>query len=112
MGNSALDTLNNLIADFAGGVASPAASADTLKLSAVLQHVSQQRVQIDNSLNRLQASASYAQTESAQLQASQTTLIQADVAGIATQLSSAKSQQTALTQAMAQLGKGSLFDYL
>ena len=83
-----------------------------LKLSAVLQHVSQQRVQIDNTLNRLQASASYAQTESAQVQASQTTLIQADVASIATQLSTAKSQHTALTQVMAQLGKGSLFDYL
>jgi flagellar hook-associated protein 3 FlgL len=111
-GHDVLNTLNQLIADFASGVPSATAQADSAKLTDVLHFVSQQRVQIDNSLNRLQAASNYAQVESTQLQASQTTLIQADVAMIATQLSSARAQQTALTQVMAQLGKGSLFDYL
>jgi flagellar hook-associated protein 3 FlgL len=111
-GHDVLNTLNQLIADFASGVPSATAQADAAKLTDVLHFVSQQRVQIDNSLNRLQAAGNYAQIESTQLQASQTTLIQADVAMIATQLSSAKAQETALTQVMAQLGKGSLFDYL
>jgi flagellar hook-associated protein 3 FlgL len=111
-GNDVLSTLNRLVADFAGGAPSATAQADSQKLSSVLQYVSQQRVQIDNSLTRLQAAASFSQSESTQLQASQTTLMQADIAQIATQLSSAKAQETALTQVMAQLGKGSLFDYL
>ncbi len=111
-GNDVLNTLNLLVADFASGTPSPTAQADSAKLGDALNYVSQQRVKIDNALNRLQGAGTYAQNESTQLQVSQTTLIQADVAMIATQLSSAKTQQTALTQVMAQLGKGSLFDYL
>jgi flagellar hook-associated protein 3 FlgL len=111
-GSDVLNTLNQLVADFAGNAPLATAQADQAKLADALHYVSQQRVQIDNSLNRLQSAANYAQTESTRLQASQTTLIQADMGMLATRLASDKAQQTALTQVMAQLGKGSLFDYL
>jgi len=47
-----------------------------------------------------------------QLSASQTELMQADLATVATQLSLTKTQQTALESVIVQLGSGSLFDKL
>jgi flagellar hook-associated protein 3 FlgL len=72
--------------------------------------VTQQRVIIDNSLSRLQAAENYTQGESAQLTAAQTTLMQADVGKVATGLSTAETQQAALSQVIATLGKQSLFN--
>jgi flagellar hook-associated protein 3 FlgL len=111
-GADVLGTLNALIADFSSGTVSAASQADAQSLSTALTHVTQQRVLIDNSLSRLQAAESYNQTEKTQLIASQTTLLQADVGQIATQLSTAETQQTALIQVIATLGKQSLFDQL
>lgn len=111
-GADVLGTLNALIADFSSGTALPGAQADTQTLSTVLNHVSQQRVSIDNSLSRLQAAESYNQSETTQLTAAQTTLLQADVGKVATQLSTAQTQQAALSQVIATLGKQSLFNDL
>ena len=111
-GNDVLGTLNSLVADFSSGTASATSVTDTTQLSQVLNFVSHQRVTIDNSITRLKASASYSQTESTQLQSEQTNLMQADVAQVSTQLSTAESQQVALTQILAQLGKTSLFNSL
>ncbi|HVJ07573.1 MAG TPA: hypothetical protein VM554_04265 [Acidisarcina sp.] len=111
-GNDVLGTLNQLVADFASYPASATAVADTQKLTSVLNYVSSQRIVIDNSISRLSAAQSAAQSESTQLLSAQTDLIQADYAKVATQLSAAQTQQAALSQVIAKLGKGSLFDYL
>jgi flagellar hook-associated protein 3 FlgL len=111
-GADVLGTLNQLVADFSSGTVSSSAQTDTLALSTALAHVSQQRVLIDNSLTRLSAAESYTQSESTQLTANQTTLLQADAGQIATQLSTAETQQAALSQVIAMLGKQSLFNDL
>ena len=110
--NSVLGALNQLVADFATGVSSGSSVADTAALSSALNFVSQQRVVVDNSMTRLTAATDAAGSEKTQLTAAQTNLMQADVAKIATQLSLAKTQQTALESVIAQLGSGSLFDKL
>lgn len=111
-GADVLDTLNQLVADFSSGTTSSTAQVDTEALSTALSHVSQQRVLIDNSLTRLSAAENYTQSESTQLTANQTTLLQANVGQIATQLSTAETQQTALSQVIATLDKQSLFNDL
>ena len=110
-GNDVLGTLNSLIADLSSGNATGAVT-DTTQLGQVLNYVSQQRVTVDNSITRIQAAENYTQSESTQLQSTQTNLLQADFAQVSTQLNTAESQQTALTQVLAQLGKGSLFNDL
>ncbi len=110
--NNVLGVLNQLVADFATGQAGTGAAADTTALGTALNFVSQQRVVLDNSLTRLTAATDAANSEQTQLTAAQTDLMQADVAKIATQLSLANTQQTALENVIAQLGSGSLFDKL
>ena len=111
-GSNVLGTLNSLIADFSSETASPTAEADTEALDTALSYVSQQRVLLDNSLSRLSSAESYTQSESTQLMAAQTTLLQANVGQVATQLSTAETQQAALSQVIATLGKQSLFNDL
>lgn len=68
---------------------------------------------IDNSLNRLTTSSNYASSESVQLLSAQDNLIQTDTAGVATQLSTAETQQAALSQIIAALDQqGTLFNRL
>jgi flagellar hook-associated protein 3 FlgL len=111
-GADVLGTLNALIADFSSGTASATSQADAQAVSTALSHVTQQRVIIDNSLSRLQAAENYNQSEKTQLIAAQTTLLQADIGQVATQLSTAQTQQAALIQVIATLGKQSLFNNL
>jgi len=111
-GADVLTTLNNLIADFSSGTPSPTAVADTQALHDVLSHVSQQRVLIDNSITRLNTAKTSVQSNSALLTSVQTDLLQADIGEIATQLSTSETQQTALSQIFAILGRQSLFDHL
>ncbi len=111
-GADVLGTLNALVADYSTGVPAATAEADTAALSTALGHVSQQRVSLDTSLSRLTAAATYTQGEQTQLTAAQTTLMQADVGQIATQLSTAETQQAALSQVIAKLGQQSLFNDL
>lgn len=108
-----LATLSNLIADFSSGVHSATAVADADALTTDLQNVSQQRVIIDNSLTALQSSSTYAQSQTAQLQAAQDTLIQTNQAQVATQLSASETQQTALIDMIGSLDQqGTLFNVL
>ena len=111
-GTSVLGVLNQLVADFASGIPAGTSVSDTTALSTALNFVSQQRVVVDNSLTRLTAATDSANSEQTQLTAAQTTLMQADVAKISTQLSMAETQQTALEDVISQLGAGSLFDKL
>ena len=111
--NSVFGALNNLVADYSSGTVNPAqAAADTAALNKALGYLSQQRVVIDDSLSRLTAASDSVTSEKTQLTAAQTNLMQADVAQIATQLSLAETQQTALINVISQLGSGSLFDKL
>ena len=109
--NSALQALNNLIADFSGG-SSTAAVSDLQSLNTAMNYISQQRVTLDNSLTRLTAATDAITSEKTQLTAAQTNLMQADLATVATQLSLTKTQQTALESVISALGSGSLFDKL
>jgi flagellar hook-associated protein 3 FlgL len=106
-----LGALNDLVADFANGTTGNGV-ADLEALNTATNFVSQQRVTIDNSINRLTASSAAASTEATQLTVVQTDLMQADIPSISTQLSLAESQQTALTNVISALGSGSLFDKL
>ena len=112
VGNDVLGTLNQLVADYSSGTASSTAVADTGALGTALSYVSQQRVVIDNSITRLTSAENYTQSEKTQLTSVQTNLLQADVGQIATQLSTAETQQAALSQVIATLGKQSLFNDL
>jgi flagellar hook-associated protein 3 FlgL len=95
-----LATLNNLIASFSAGNAD---ISDTTALNTDLQGISQQRVIIDNSISGLQAASTYTQNQTTQLQSVQNSLIQADTAQGATQLSTSETQGTALLDTIAGL---------
>jgi flagellar hook-associated protein 3 FlgL len=110
--NSVFAALNNLVADYASGTAGGTAVSDTEALGTALNYVSQQRVIIDNSLSRLTAAGDAVSTEKTQLTATQTSLMQADVAQVSTQLSLSETQQTALEDVIAQLGSNNLFTKL
>jgi flagellar hook-associated protein 3 FlgL len=110
--DSALQALNNLIADYADGASAQTSVNDTQTLNAALNFISQQRVTLDNSLTRLTAATEAVTSEKTQLTAAQTNLMQADLPQISTQLSLCESQQTALEDVISQLGSGSLFDKL
>lgn len=111
-GSDVLGTLNALVADFSSGTPSATAIADSQALTSALNYVTQQRVVLDNSLSRLSDASSYAQSESTQLESAQTTLLEANVGQVATQLSTAETQQAALSQVIATLGKQNLFNDL
>ncbi|WP_109484643.1 flagellar hook-associated protein 3 [Occallatibacter savannae] len=111
--NSVFGVLHSLIAELSGGNLNPSQTAqDTEALTATLNYVSQQRVQIDNSITQISAAGEAVTNEKTQLAAAQTELMQADLAEVATQLSLTKTQQTALEAVIVQLGSGSLFDKL
>ena len=106
-------TLSSLISEFSSGTASAASISDTTALSGNLQNISQQRVILDNSLSALQASNTYTQNQTTQLQAAQNNLIQTNMAQVASQLSSTEAQQTALMDVIATLDQqGTLFNVL
>jgi flagellar hook-associated protein 3 FlgL len=112
-GPNVLGTLNNLIADFSSGTPSATSAADLTQLSSALNYVSQQRVTLDDSITRLTSAGNYNTSESTQLQSAQDNLIQANTAQVASQLSSAETQQSALTQVIAAIEKqGTLFNVL
>jgi flagellar hook-associated protein 3 FlgL len=110
---TAFTALNQIIADLASGTASASTlSADNSALTSALTNVSTQRSTIDNSLSRLQSASTFNQTQEAQLKAQQGTLVAADPAAIATQLSANQTQYQALLSVMSNLQKQSLFDFL
>ncbi|HMH14645.1 MAG TPA: flagellin [Edaphobacter sp.] len=104
--------LNQLIADYSSGASTATFTADTSALTASLGQVSQQRSILDSSLSRVQSTSTYAQTDESQLKANQGTLVAADTASVATQLSSQETQYQALLNVMSALQKTDLFDYL
>ena len=104
--------LNTVIADFASNASSTQIGSDSALLTAALNTVDSQRSIIGTSLSQIQTSSTYAQTTAAQFTASETNLISADAAQVATQLSTTETQGQALSSVIASLAKGSLFDYI
>ncbi len=113
--NGVFTALNSLIADYSSGTVNTSqAVSDTQALSSALGYVSQQRVVIDNSITHLTSATDAVSSEQTQLTAAQTSLMQADIPQLSTQLSLAETQQTALEDVIAQLGSvsNSLFSKL
>jgi flagellar hook-associated protein 3 FlgL len=106
--NSVFGALNSLVADYASGtVNTTQAVSDTLALGTALNFVSQQRVTIDNSITQVTAASDAVTSDQTQLTTAQTSLMQADVAGVSTQLSMAETQQTALEDVISELDSSS-----
>jgi flagellar hook-associated protein 3 FlgL len=106
--NNVFAALNSLIADYSSGtVNTTKAISDTEALSTSLNYVSQQRVVIDNSITAISSASESVTSEQTQLTAAQTSLMQADIPSISTQLTLSETQQTALEDVIAQLGSAS-----
>jgi flagellar hook-associated protein 3 FlgL len=111
-GADVMTALNNLVADFASGTASPTASTDIGVLQTALGNVSEQQSVLGSSLNRIESASTYAQTDAINLTSAASTLVAADPATVATQLSAAETQNQALMSVIATVEKQSLFDDL
>jgi flagellar hook-associated protein 3 FlgL len=111
-GADVMTALNNLVADFANGTVSGTASGDVGALTAALDNVSQQQSILGSALDRLQSANTYAQTDATNRTAAASTLVSADPATVATQLSSAETQNQALMNVIATVEKQSLFTYM
>jgi flagellar hook-associated protein 3 FlgL len=108
-----LGALNQLIADFSSGApASATITADTAALTGALTGLSGQRATLDTSLSQLQSTSTYVQTQQAQLSVAQSSLVSADPATVATQLSSAETQHQALLSVINALGSSDLFSLM
>jgi flagellar hook-associated protein 3 FlgL len=110
--SSVFGALNQLVNDLSSGASSATLASDTGLLSSALSGVINQRSILDNSLTQLQSTSTYAQSNEAQLAATECGLVSADTAAVATQLSQAELQGQALMSTFATLEKNSLFDYL
>ncbi|WP_213803441.1 flagellar hook-associated protein 3 [Granulicella sp. dw_53] len=111
-GSGVFAALNQLISDFSSGTPSSTATTDVSALTDAMHQVSLQRSVLDNSLNQLQSTSQYAQTDKVQLTVQQSSLISSDPTTIATQLKSAETQHEALLSVIATLGSTNLFSYL
>jgi flagellar hook-associated protein 3 FlgL len=111
-GADVMTALNNLIADFASGTASPTASNDIGVLQTAMGNVSQQQSILGSSLDRLESASTYAQTDATNLTSAVSTLVSSDPATVATQLSAAETQNQALMSVISTVEKQSLFTYL
>ncbi|GGH14661.1 flagellar hook-associated protein 3 [Silvibacterium dinghuense] len=110
-GADVLGTLNSLIADFSSGTVSSTATSDLSALTTSLDYVTQQRAVIDNSIDALTAASTASEDQEVQLKSSQNSLIETDTATAATELSSAETQQSSLTDLIAAIdGQGTLFN--
>lgn len=108
----ALSVLNQLIADVSGGGSVAAVSDDTTALRSALTQVTSQRSVLGGSLAMVEQTSTYAQMQAAQLTAQQGSLVAADPAKVATELSSSETQHQALLSVMSALSKTDLFDYI
>jgi flagellar hook-associated protein 3 FlgL len=111
-GADVMTALNNLVADFASGTVSSTASTDIGILQTALGNVSQQQTVLGSSLDRLESASTYAQIDATNRTAEVSSLVSANPATVATQLSSAETQNQALMSVIATVEKQSLFSYL
>jgi hypothetical protein len=77
-----------------------------------LNTVTAQRAAFENSLSAVQSASDTASQRKSEITISQTELLSADPAQIATDLSNTQTQEKALLSVIASLGKSNLFDFL
>ena len=104
-------SLNNIITSLQNGTTSN--SSDLIGgLRSALDRVISQRSILNSAQNRLSSESDYVTQQATALKAQQVTLLSADTATLATELSSVTAQRSALLSTIAAVQKGSLFDYL
>jgi len=114
---SLMGTLNQLVSDLgaaaAGTGTTASIQADSTALTSALSAVTGQRATLDSGLSQMMTASGYASTQSAAYQSAQSTLLSADPATIATELSASETQHQALLSVTATLqGAQDLFAYL
>ncbi len=107
-----LGTLNQLIADLTSGAPSASISADGNAITDAMHTVSDQRSILDNSLNTLQSTTTYTQTQEAQLKVQQGSLVSSDPAQVATDLTATETQYQALLSTITALQQENLFSLM
>lgn len=106
-----LGVLNQLVSDLTNGN-SANISADSSALTNALGTVSTQRSLLNNSLNTIRSTSTYAQTQEAQLKVQQSALVASDPATVATSLKSSQTQYQALLSVITALQGNNLFSHL
>lgn len=106
-----LGALNKLASDLAAGDTS-SVSSEASALNEGLAQLTAQRATLGGSLSTLDAASGYASTQESQLRVSQSTMLSADTAQVATSLQQTELQHQALLSVIAGLSKTNLFDYL
>jgi flagellar hook-associated protein 3 FlgL len=108
-----LGALNQLVTDLTSGAPTATITSDTNSLTTSLGQLSDQRSTLDSSLSLLNSASTFTQTAEAQLEVAQGNLVSANPATVASQLSSAETQQQALLSVIGSLGNSeNLFDLL
>jgi flagellar hook-associated protein 3 FlgL len=110
-GGSVMGALQQLVTALQSGNTTNIGTATT-QISSALSYLSQQRVFYGSAVNQLTANQSYLQQEQVNLQTQENTLVGADMATAATNLSLAQTEQSATLAALAQIIPQSLLNYL
>jgi flagellin-like hook-associated protein FlgL len=110
-GANVIGALNGLITALKSGTTSQIGSA-TQAVSTALNAVSQKRVPLDNTISQLNAQESYLSQEKVTLSSQQTSLVGADLATSAVNLSQAETQNSAVLAASAKVIPQSLLNYI
>jgi len=108
---SVFGALNQVIAALQNGSSTDATSLVS-GLHGALNNVITQRSALNAAQSRLSGESDYITQQKTNLQAQQSTLLSADTASLATELSAVTTQRSALLSTIAVVQKGSLFDYL
>jgi flagellar hook-associated protein 3 FlgL len=108
---SVFGALNQVIAALQNGSSTDATSLVS-GLHDALNNVITQRSTLNAAQSRLSGESDYITQQKTNLQAQQSTLLSADTASLATELSAVTTQRSALLSTIAVVQKGSLFDYL
>jgi flagellar hook-associated protein 3 FlgL len=110
-GTNVLGSLSGLISALQNGTA-PEISAATTAVSTALSSLTQQRVPLDNTITQLSSQDSYLSQETLTLTTDQTSLVGADLATAATNLSQAELDSTAVLAAASKVLPETLLNYL
>lgn len=106
-----MGSLQQLVTALQSGNATNISSA-TAQVSSALSYVSEQRVFYGNAVNQLNSNQSFLQQEQVSLQSQENTLVGADMAQAATNLSLAQTAYSSALAAIAKVVPESLLDYL
>jgi flagellar hook-associated protein 3 FlgL len=106
-----MGSLQQLVTALQSGNSTSVAAATT-QVSGALSYLSQQRVFYGSAISQLDSNQSYLQQDQVNLQTQENTLVGANMATVATELSQAQTAQSATLAALAQIIPQSLLSYL